>query len=155
MLYFQEAICRRPDNFSSWFLRPFDHQEVVGAVRQAALARQSRHVPPGPRQGVARRHHEGEDQGGGGDEAHRDQARASLLHPLYPGDLREAEAPLPRPRLPCPVWAAQTERGREAGRRVVEANHVEHRHPLREGKCLQVRHLAFFFDNCRPMLQVW
>ena len=93
---FQEAICRCPDHFPSWFLRPFDHPKVVGAVRQAALARQPRHVPPGPREGEVGRDPGGpEVRGGGGDEEHRDETRPALLHPLYPRDLREAAAPIP------------------------------------------------------------
>ena len=51
---FQKTIHRSSNNIPPRVLRPPDHQEVVGAVPQAALARQHRHVPLRPGQGQDR-----------------------------------------------------------------------------------------------------
>ena len=71
----QYAVCRSPDHFPPGFLCSPDHPEVVGAVRQAALARQPGHVPLGPRQG------QGELEGGRNQFCHQKDIEIMLYPP--------------------------------------------------------------------------
>ena len=70
------SILRPSTDLPAWFLRIPSSEEVVGAVLQAALARQHRHLPEGARDGGTG----GQGQDG---EENSDQILSPVIYSLH------------------------------------------------------------------------
>ena len=79
--FLQKTIYRSSNHLPPRVLRSPDHPEVVGAVQQAALARQPRHVPLRPGQGQDRV--SGEEGCHGDIEGDGHEILSLVIHSLY------------------------------------------------------------------------